>query len=317
MGALADPLKKYGIDLITVERPRNIFKRIGIVLSAGHYDGVILHKRLLDGWECALLRRKAKFLLYDVDDAVMFPHDTASPQLQRRTQRRFRSTARAVDEVIAGNQYLKKQFESQGTDCVVVPTVVNPADYQVKKHQHTDTPRLVWIGMSGNLPYLYALRDALAAAKEKVPGLRLVVVCNKTAEDMPLPVDFYPWRLEDESQHLLLGDIGIAPTPENQWTLGKCGFKIVQYMAAGLPVIADPVGANAEIIIGPGTGGVPATGFLPRTTDEWINALITLTGNAQLRQEMGRASRVRVEKHYSLDSIITVWANTILNRISK
>src|SRR5581483_8059595 len=166
-----------------------------------------------------------------------------------RTTRRFHATARTVDRVVAGNEYLASLFRAAGcANIIVLPTVVDPSHYRVKSHAPTDSPRVVWIGSHSTLPYLREIYPALSEAKRQVPGLTLLTIADQTLTDAPLPVEHVPWSEQAEADALCRGDIGIAPTPANRWTLGKCGFKIVQYMAAGLPVIASPVGANAELV---------------------------------------------------------------------
>src|SRR5581483_10021650 len=170
--------------------------------------------------------------------------------------------------------------------------VVDPGRYRVKSHAPTNTPRLVWIGSTSTLPYLRQALPTLGEAAGRVPGLRLLIVADASIERAPLPIDFVPWSVEAEAEALHSGDIGIAPTPQDRWTLGKCGFKILQYMAAGLPAIASPVGANAEIVR-PGE-----TGFLPEDPDEWVTAIAQLASDVELRARIGRAARERVEAHY-------------------
>jgi glycosyltransferase involved in cell wall biosynthesis len=118
-------------------------------------------------------------------------------------------------------------------------------------------------------------------------------------------VEHFPWSEATEAEALCRGDIGIAPTPRDRWTMGKCGFKILQYMAAGLPVIASPVGANAEIVL-PGQ-----TGLLPETPDDWPAAIATLARDPDLRSRWGRAGRERVEHHYSLTQAAAQWAKLL------
>ena len=104
------------------------------------------------------------------------------------------------------------------------------------------------------------------------------------------------WRLEEESGDLAGFDIGIMPLAEDPWTLGKGGYKLLQYMASGLPVVASPVGINAEIVV----DGV--TGYLAGTDEEWEEKLLALAADAELRSRMGREGRERVEAEYSLAS---------------
>jgi glycosyltransferase involved in cell wall biosynthesis len=140
-----------------------------------------------------------------------------------------------------------------------------------------------------------------------VPGLRLVTVADETIDKSSMPVEHFTWSADTEADALVRGDIGIAPTPSDRWTLGKCGFKIVQYMAAGLPVVASPVGANAELV------RVGETGYLPEKPEEWAEHIIRLATDATLRAQMGRAAREWVERKYSLEHVADEWAKLLAN----
>src|SRR5437763_15948472 len=120
----------------------------------------------------------------------------------------------------------------------------------------------------------------MEAAAEQVPGLGLITIADETIRDARLPVEHIPWSAETEADALCRGDIGIAPTPTDRWTLGKCGFKIVQYMAAGLPVVASPVGANSELV------REGESGFLPETPEDWAAAVVRLAKDVELRAAM-------------------------------
>jgi glycosyltransferase involved in cell wall biosynthesis len=187
----------------------------------------------------------------------------------------------------------------------VLPTVVDPGHYQVKSHSSTETPTLVWIGSKSTLLYLRQFAGMLEESARRVAGLKLITIADVPLENAPLPVEHVPWSVETESAALCRGDIGIAPTPVDEWTLGKCGFKIVQYMAAGLPVIASPVGANREIVV----EGV--TGLLPNNSGEWADAIAKLAGDAAKRGAMGTAGRMRAEQNFSIERAADVWAGLL------
>ena len=163
----------------------------------------------------------------------------------------------------------------------------------------------MWIGSKSTLPYLREIVPLLDRAAKDVPGLRLVTIADATVETSAIPVEHVPWSAETEASALARGDIGIAPTPCDRWTLGKCGFKIVQYMAAGLPVIASPIGANAEIV------REGETGFLPQSPEAWPALIAKLAGDASLRARMGEAGRRRVESDYSIESAADAWAKLL------
>jgi len=303
--SLRQPLSQRGHILDIRVRPRAVIPRRRLLRQAADYNAVILQRKLLDPIDIRLLRKHAKKLFFDVDDAVMYHSRPAGPIEQWRTRRRFRATARSVDRVVAGNEYLANLFRAEGAVATILPTVVDPGHYQIKSHSPTDHPTLVWIGSKSTLPYLKQFAQVLADAAKHVPGLRLLTIADVPLPDPPIPTEHIPWSESAESAALIHGDIGIAPTPEDRWTLGKCGFKIVQYMAAGLPTIASPVGANREIVL-PGE-----TGYLPETPTEWSDAIAALAGNVAKRQSLGNTGRRRVEEHFSIDRAADVWADLL------
>jgi glycosyltransferase involved in cell wall biosynthesis len=266
---------------------------------------VILQRKLLDPWEAAMLRRHARRIFYDVDDAVMYHNRPVRLISRWRTDRRFRATAGVLDHVIAGNEYLADVFRKQGRPATVIPTMVDCARYMAKVHQPTDSPRLVWIGSNSTLNYLEKFMPMIEQAAGIVPGLRLLTIGDKTVTSSIIPVEHEPWSEETEAAALSRGDIGIAPTPSDQWTLGKCGFKILQYMAAGLPVIASPVGANAQIV----QDGV--TGLLPTDPAQWPAAIAKLAGDVELRARMGQAGRELAALRYSLEVAADAWVKLL------
>jgi glycosyltransferase involved in cell wall biosynthesis len=303
--ALRPALAQRGVLLDVHVRPRGMFSRRTLLRRAAEYDAVLLQRKMLDSIDVRLLRKHAKNLFFDVDDAVMYHSRPVGPVERWRTRRRFLATARSVDRVVAGNEYLADLFRRQGAVTTVLPTVVDPGHYQIKSHAATEHPTLVWIGSKSTLPYLGQFAPMLAQAARRVPGLRLITIADVPLPDPPLPTEHVPWSVQTESAALCRGDIGIAPTPEDRWTLGKCGFKIVQYMAAGLPVIASPVGANREIV------RPNETGFLPENPTEWSETIAALAGDAPTRQALGAAGRRRVEEYFSIETAAAVWASLL------
>jgi glycosyltransferase involved in cell wall biosynthesis len=303
--ALSDGLQQRGVSLDVHVRPREVLARRRLLKSAADYDAVLLQRKMLDPLDTRLLRKRARKLFFDVDDAVMYHSRSVGPLKRWHTWRRFLAVARYADLIVAGNEYLADLFRRHGGKATMLPTVVDPAHYQVKSHAACDAPALVWIGSKSTLPYLRQFSSALAEAKKRVPGLRLITIADQPLAQPLLPAEHLPWSEQTESAALCRGDIGIAPTPRDRWTLGKCGFKIVQYMAAGLPVIASPVGANSEIV-SPGE-----TGFLPEDPAEWSDAVATLAGDPSKRQAMGAAGRKRVEEHFSITRAVDAWARIL------
>jgi glycosyltransferase involved in cell wall biosynthesis len=314
--AMKDAMMRRGYEWHFRVRPKTPGGRIGLAWSVRRYDAVILYKRLLDAYEARLVRWRAappRRILLDVDYAVMY-HETELGWLaRRRLDRRFAATSAIVDRVCAGNRYLAEIFQKQGCAVTIVPTVVAPERYPVKRHEDSPIIRLSWIGSRTTRRFLEQAMGALNEASRQVRALgkelRLVVICDRAPEGAQFPVEFVPWSLETEAEALARGDIGIAPTPENRFTLGKCGFKIVQCMAAGLPVVASPVGANVDLITG--AAGEEPAGLLPASWEEWPGAIATLAGNLDLRRKMGATGRARVERELSVEAMAARWAEVL------
>lgn len=308
IAALIPLLVERGFDLDVQLRPKGLLAGPGlwgILKTAGEYDAVLLQRKFLNPLDAGILRRHARRVVYDIDDALMF-HNRPVGRISRwRTQRRYLATARVLDHVVAGNEYLAGLFRKKGCRTTVIPTVIDATRYGVKKHGPTAGPRLVWIGSHSTLPYLQNFLRAIEKAARDVPGLKLLTIADVTVRSDRIEVEHEPWTESGETAALSRGDIGIAPTPNDPWTMGKCGFKILQYMAAGLPVIASPVGANAQIVV------EDETGLLPQRAEDWAGAIARLAHDDAVRTRMGAAARRRVEAEYSLERAADQWAELL------
>jgi glycosyltransferase involved in cell wall biosynthesis len=303
---LRDLLREDGFEFNFQPRPRSFWARRRLVAGAGNYHAVIVQRKLLDPSHARLLRKRARRIYYDIDDAVMTQRRKIGRVSQWLKQRRYLATARIMDHVIAGNENLAETFRELGCTVTMLPTVVDPAHYKIKTHAVTDRPALVWIGSRSTLPYLQQWMPALEIAARRVPGLRLLTIANNTVKSDVIAVEHVPWSLEGEADALARGDIGIAPTPVDPWTLGKCGFKIIQYLATGLPVIASPVGMNSDIV------GAETTGLLPAAMEDWPDGIVRLASDVDLRARMGAAGRKLAETDYSLEKARAVWKKILV-----
>jgi glycosyltransferase involved in cell wall biosynthesis len=305
LASMVEPLARRGFAVDLRDCPKSLNARQALLRSAGRYHAVLLQRKLLDPWNADVLRRHARRVLFDVDDAVMFHPAPVGVYSRFRTRVRFAATAKLVDHVVAGNRYLADLFERRGCRATVLPTVIDAGRYLPKLHADTAEPRLVWIGSRSTRPYLRRFLPQFEVAARATPGLRLLTISDEPTPADGIPTEHVPWSLRTEAAALALGDIGVAPTPSDRWTQGKCGFKIVQYMAAGLPVIASPVGANATLVR-PGE-----TGLLPERECDWPAAIATLARDAALRSRMGAAGRAVVERQHTIDGVADVWAGLL------
>ena len=192
-----------------------------------------------------------------------------------------------------------------------IPTCIDPDRYPRRTPSAGPVPRsgtshvdLVWIGSSSTLQGLEQQEPLWDRLGREIPGLRLRVICDRFPSFATIPVVPIPWAEEWEAHDLAAGDIGISWLPNDPWSRGKCGLKVLQYQAARLPVVANPIGMQSDLVE-PG-----ATGFLPETPEKWVTAIRTLAGDPELRQRMGRLARQRVEAEFS----VRAWAVDVRHR---
>ena len=297
--AFEPALSRAGWSLDLAGLARNPFGRIGQLAALSRYDAVVLQRKLLPVWQLRLLRRSAQHLVFDFDDAVLYrdSYDPRGPDSPRRL-RRFAATVRAADAVVAGNDFLADCALRAGARperVRVIPTTVDPGLYQAAAvSDRADGLDLVWIGSSSTLQGLERQRPLWERLAREVPGVRLRVICDRFPDLGVMPVVEVPWSAATEAKALAAGDVGISWVPDDPWSQGKCGLKVLQYQAAGLPVLANPVGVHPEMIRPGGTG------WLPASPGEWTEAARTLSAAPALRRQMGRAARAALEADYSV-----------------
>jgi glycosyltransferase involved in cell wall biosynthesis len=254
------------------------------------FDAVFLHKKRLNLIEALLLRRYSRKTIYDFDDAVMYK--TVAPQ--RKTlcgSMRFRLTVKLADLVIAGNPYLAEHAHKFNTKVEVLPTGLNTNEYEITATRKTDGKvRLVWIGSRSTLRYLAEIAPALEEIGSRHENVILRIVCGDFIDLEKMSVEKCLWSEQTQIADLVTSDIGLAPLPDNRFTRGKCGFKILQYASAGLPVVASPVGVNRDYVRD------NITGYLASDTEQWVDRISRLVENAQLRKNMGQSARKSVKR---------------------
>jgi len=298
IAAFAGFLAERGWDLEAIPLARNMPARRQQLHAAAESDVVVVQRKLLPLWQIRILRRAACTVVYDFDDAVFCRDSFSRKGTSSWTRKaRFWFTVRAADAVTAGNPYLARKAAActDKSRVHLLPTCVDPARYPMANHSadHGET-RLVWIGQRSTLPYLHLAQDQFSAAAREVSGLRLRVVSDEFPELEHVKVVPRRWSDAGEAHELAQADIGISWLPNDPWTAGKCGLKVLQYMAAGLPVVANPVAMNAAMV----QDG--QTGFLASTPREWAEAIGRLARDPELRSSMGTAGRRFVEQEYSV-----------------
>lgn len=271
-------------------------------LGAGTACDVMWIEKELWPWVPAWLEHTALKnmpVVLDYDDAIFHNYDLArSPIVRALLGRKIdRLMARAA-LVTAGNAYLADRARQAGAKWVeVLPTVIDLDRYPLAPPRATassaDAVVIGWIGSPATVGYLQQLAEPLRrlASENRV---RLHVIGGGAVQLPGVEVMSVPWAESSEVDSISQCDIGVMPLHDSPWERGKCGYKLIQYMACGLPVVASPVGVNTSIV----REGV--SGLLAANPGDWFSALQSLTRDAPMRARFGAAGRARVEAEYCL-----------------
>ena len=277
--------------------------RCRALLQRHQFDLVWIEKEALPWWPVWLEGALVSGVPYvlDYDDAIFHNYDQhAYYWIRHLYGRRLDSLMAKAALVVGGNQYLAQRARGAGAQWVeVLPTVIDldRYPYQPKSPElapETNEPsRIVWVGSPSTVGYLQSLREPLQVlAKRQSFVLRVI---GGGAVDIPgVQVEVVPWTEDTEVEKISPCDIGVMPLLDSPWEQGKCGYKLIQYMACGLPVVASDVGVNPEIV----QHGV--SGYLATSPHEWVAALGQLLEDPSLRTRMGLAGRQRVEQTYCI-----------------
>jgi len=194
--------------------------------------------------------------------------------------------------VMAGNDYLRAYALRYTSRVSLVPTTIDTEKYRPPAYRPDREPVVGWSGSFTTVQYLTLVKPALEQLARR-RSFRVRVVGGTGVSITGVHVECLPWRAETEVADISSFDVGLMPLPDDIWSRGKCGLKILQYMALGVPAVASAVGVNRQII------RHGWNGLLAADEQEWVESLDELLGNERLRQEMGRHGRRTVEEGYS------------------
>lgn len=270
-------------------------RRIAALLACSRYDLVWLEYEMLPWFPALaeiLLAKLDMPYLVDYDDAIFHRYDLHPHPLIRRTLGgKIDAVMRHAAIVVAGNDYLRDHALAAGARRVeIIPSSVDTAHYHPAPPSETFT--IGWIGSPATSAYLRRLRGVLTELRRR-ENFRLLLIGAESDFDA-LPCEIRPWSEEAEVSAIGEFDVGIMPLPDGPWERGKCGYKLIQYMACAKPVVCSPVGANLAIVE-PGVEG-----FLAATDEEWRSALTDLMASPGLRERMGHSGRTKVERDYAV-----------------
>lgn len=278
---------------------RALCRRIWVVLTVRRGSVVLIEYELLP-YCPAILERWMSWrgcqMVFDYDDALFHQYDNhRSLWVRRLLGKKIAYVMQQAIVVVTGNSYLADYASRAGASRVeIIPTVIDLPRYPMKELQKINKVFTIgWIGSPSTARYLIEIAPAMAKLC-RGGRARFCVVGSGPIKLKDVPVEVIDWNENTEIDEIRRFDVGIMPLPDEPWARGKCGFKLIQYMACGLPVVASPVGVNSEIVDN------AINGYLASTTDEWVRALESLMADSELRRLMGAAGRKRVEEKYCL-----------------
>jgi glycosyltransferase involved in cell wall biosynthesis len=231
----------------------------------------------------------------DVDDAIWLSKPfgkLAAPAIAKR-----------MDAVIAGNTFLADYFSKYCKKIHIIPTAIDIQRFSISADiEKTQEKKFIigWTGLARNYLYLNEIEPILDAFIRDHDDAEILIISNRPWYFKILPpekVTFIQWSNDNEVSTLHSMSVGIMPLTDDPWSRGKCSFKMLQYMAVGLPVIASPVGMNADIFK---KGNI---GFAVSTPDQWYNALESLYNDRTLHTTLGKTGRYIVEQSYNAETI--------------
>ncbi len=290
-------LKEHGVQATVLPFQKGFFKKLKLFKSVNEYDILFIQRKRFHVLWLKYIRKNARRIVYDFDDSVMYRNSKAANPESNTRVKMFKNMVNASDYVIAGNEYLQKNTTPFTHNVTIIPSPIDMSLYPLKKYsEKNDNITLGWIGATGSIHYLEKMKPVFEALGKKYEDLRLKIICNVFFDCDNITVEKKLWSEQEEVADIQSLDIGLMPLMDDPWSHGKCGLKILQCLATGVPVVCSPAGVNKEIV----KNGVH--GFWANTREEWIEKLEILINDPDRRERMGMEGRKRVIEHYSLEA---------------
>lgn len=273
------------------------WQRLRTLMGSRSYDVLWIEKELfpmLPGWFEAILYKAGIPYVVDYDDAIFHNYDLHPNWLVRKCMgNKIDKVMKNAALVITGNEYLAVRARQAGAKQVeLIPTVIDILRYE-PVYERSDVFAIGWIGSPATSKYLDLLIPSLLRFNGR-RRFKLILVGSGEFHVNDLSIETRLWSEDTEVNDIQSFDVGIMPLPDSPWERGKCGYKLIQYMACGKPVIASPVGVNKDII----ENGV--NGFLAKNEDDWVEAFEKLYAHPDMALSIGKRNRAKVEESYCI-----------------
>jgi glycosyltransferase involved in cell wall biosynthesis len=285
-------------------------KRIFVLLNLSSYDIIWIEKEVfpyLPGFMDTFLLPKNKRIILDYDDAIFHNYDKKNNFLLRFLfNNKLKNIISCSSDIFVGNSYLRNYVGRWNNNVSFLFSVVDENKYLPIKSNSSSIFTIGWIGSPSTSKYLNDIIPFLNILSSEYK-IRLITIGTKENFNSSFEVLQYSWSLETEVELINMFDVGIMPLLDDVWERGKCGFKLIQYMACGIPVIASPVGINSEIVSSD-------VGFLAISEKDWVQSFAKLISSDSLRTQMGIKARQRIENSFSFYKNVDFIRNKLLDK---
>lgn len=289
---------------------RYYFSRFFVLFTVFKYERIVIEKELFPyffSWFERLLSFLGVKYIVDYDDAIFHNYDLSkSSIISLLLKRKIDNVMKYSHCVIAGNSYLaNRAINAKAKQVVIIPTVIDVEHYEVKSDFESEPVIIGWIGSPTTFKYVENLMPVLEKLIENY-HCQVHIVGAKSSSAAMKNIEFIPWTEATEVSSIKKFNIGIMPLNNTPWELGKCSYKLIQYMGCGIPVVASPVGMNKDVV----EEGI--NGFFASDNQEWYDVLEKLITDNNLQKGLGGLGRRKVENEYSL-SIKATLLISVLN----
>lgn len=265
------------------------------------YDHIVIEAELFPHFSYKLdhfFLRKMKSFSLNFDDNISANYQNTS------NKDKIPQLIKSAKFVTVGNRWYISEFEG---NLIYLPTVVDIDNYpQHNLTEEQEVPSVVWIGSPSTQKYLLLIEDVLVKLSEK-HNFILKIIGGDLKLNSKIKVEYIKWSSLTENEELAKSDIGIMPLEKTYWEMGKCGFKLIQYMASGISVVASDLPANEEIV------EQDISGYIVKNNSEWEEKISKLIEDKLLRKSMGLQGRKAIEEKYSYQ----VWGKIYSDVIKK
>lgn len=298
---LLPELEKHGVRGEAITLPKGWRDRLRVLRGCRDCDAVVLHKRMLLPPQLSVLRRAAPALLFDFDDAVflrdVWPPDPDANWRSLSRGLKFRMVTKCSDMVLAGNEYLRAAAQRYQPRSYILPSAVPVSGVPQRgtQPQHP-VPVVGWVGTEGSLLYMERIAGVLQRVASQHP-FELRIISNVEFSIPGVDCRTIRWQKETQEAEIAEFDIGLMPLSDDPWARGKCAYKLLQYMAGGVPFVASAVGMNVEVAAG------NTAGFAALDDEDFGERLLALLRDPERRLSMGATARQLAENRYSIEAV--------------